>query len=176
MKSNSPKTENPVSSPVAVQEEAKLDMLAPPVNGDVVDAEVASLPVVEEPGNGHVQRADPVKPAAPDSAESSRTRDGKHDSQSRAAGTGYRIPRRSKQVLAGHRLCPTVPGESPALVQQTIQTATCAERQQDGYHKCYGCVHSSGTHYSGNGLPPLDNSPSTARAFVRPESPRSPRR
>lgn len=167
MKSNSPKTET--LDPAAVPDEKKLDVPAAPLNGEGIDEVVVTVPA-EEPGNGKVtsgkraKRADSAKPAG---------RDGK----SRQARKGYRIPRKPRQVLAGHRLCPTVPDESdPGLVQQTIQTATCLEWQREGYHKCYGCVHGNGTHYSGNGLPPLDNSPSTARPPVRPESPRSPRR
>ena len=43
----------------------------------------------------------------------------------------------------GMRLCPTRPDGRVPLFAHTITEKTCAKRQDDNYHKCADCTHST---------------------------------
>jgi len=42
---------------------------------------------------------------------------------------------------SARRLCPTRPDGVHALIAQSIEPATCLDRQRRLYHKCYACQY-----------------------------------
>jgi len=60
----------------------------------------------------------------------------------------------------GYLRCPTPKDDNEPLLQQTIHASDCGDRQRGGYYKCFDCKHCSIQAFDGDGLPPLDNSPS----------------